>query len=346
MRFLLHVLRITSCMHGRPRQGDTLPARRSALEALPHPHASSRMRPFAAVIVFLSVPTSSADSELGSAHGADITLPVGERLYARPFVYGGIDGRLTRILKLYCSREKDIYQFGVFTGNGLKKIAHSIHKYGRIWGFDSFQGIPPESQEEVENWKDEAGGPKRHFLKGGYSAANALGMTSLRTVMHTVKARIGLHRNVTLIPGFFNESLTDGLLRRHHFRPALHVDMDADIYLSAMQALDWMFAHKLIVPSTFVRYDDWPRRNATFGPAAGGNFYGQARAHYELSVKYDVRWKLVAQGTLQVVQIGADVCPPSVCDATVPWRNIFPEGPGRQTLLPMWGLPNPREGLS
>jgi hypothetical protein len=26
-----------------------------------------------------------------------------------------------------------------------------------------------------------------------------------------------------------------------------------------MQALDWLFAKKLVVPSTFVRYDDWPR---------------------------------------------------------------------------------------
>ena len=30
-----------------------------------------------------------------------------------------------------------------------------------------------------------------------------------------------------------------------------------------MQALDWLFAKRLIVPSTIVRYDDWPRSNAT-----------------------------------------------------------------------------------
>ena len=188
---------------------------------------------------------SHAYSSSVDAESNDITLPAGDRLYARPFVSGGIDGRLSRILKQFSSYDKDIYQFGVFTGNGLKKIADTVHKYGRIWGFDSFQGIPPESATEMENWKDEKGNPKRHFLQGGYSAANALRSTSLRAVMHTVKMRVGMHRNVTLIPGFFNESLNDGLLRRHHFRPALHVDMDADIYLSAMQALDWMFAHKV-----------------------------------------------------------------------------------------------------
>ena len=69
------------------------------------------------------------------------------------------------------------------------------------------------------------------------------------------------------------------------------------------QALDWMFAKRLIVPGTFVRYDDWPRFNATHGPYKGTNFFGQARAHYELSEKWDVRWKLVATGAVQVVSI-------------------------------------------
>ena len=81
--------------------------------------------------------------------------------------------------------------------------------------------------------------------------------------------------------------------------------------------------------------------------SSGLTYCPRARAaHYELSIKYNVRWKLVAQGTLQVVQVGSEVCPPAVCDAAVPWRTIFPEAPGQQTLLPLWGLPSPREGLS
>jgi hypothetical protein len=238
------------------------------------------------------------------------------------------------------------YQFGVFTGTGLKKIADHVKTRGHIWGFDSFKGIPPETEEENDNWRHpKTGKLKAHFLEGGYSAAHALNTTSLRSVLRFVAAHVGHRKDVTLVPGFFNDSLNDGLLRRHALRPALHVDMDADIYLSAIQSLDWMFAHRLIVPSTFLRYDDWPRVNASYGPAKGSNFFGQCRAHYELSVKYDVRWKLVAKNTVQVLSIGTNRCPPEVCDKATSMRSLFHEPPGTQVLFPMWGLPTERAGL-
>ena len=123
--------------------------------------------------------------------------------------------------------------------------------------------------------------------------------------------------------------------------------MDADIYLSAMQALDFLFAHKLIVPSTFVRYDDWPRTNSTHGPFAGTNYRGQARAHYELSQKWDVRWRFVAKGVVQVISIGSDVCAPSLCDRSIPIAFSL-EGKlcrDEVSLLPLWSPGHVREAL-
>ena len=64
----------------------------------------------------------------------------------------GVSRRLLRLLNAAAaaSDERDIYQFGVFTGTGLKKIADGVRsKSLRIWGFDSFQGIPRETSEEV-----------------------------------------------------------------------------------------------------------------------------------------------------------------------------------------------------
>ena len=58
------------------------------------------------------------------------------------------DSSLTRLLNAYATRSKDVYQFGVYTGNGLKKIGHSVRNFGHLWGFDSFQGIPEEPSEE------------------------------------------------------------------------------------------------------------------------------------------------------------------------------------------------------
>lgn len=278
----------------------------------------------------------------------DATLPIGRVAYSGKFMSlaNGVDGRLMRHLRHFTSPEKDVYQFGVFTGIGLRKIVKELKgAYGHVWGFDSFQGLPPDSSSETESWRHpKTGAYKDHFLQGGYSAANALGSTSLRGVMRQVRERVGGH-NVTLVPGFFNESLTDDLPKKLRMRSALHVDMDADLYVSAIDALDWMFRHRLIVPSTFIRYDDWPRVNATFGPAKGTNFFGQCRAHYELSIKYDVTWKLVAKNSLQVLSIGRERCAPAICDGVASMHTLFPWAADGLPHLPMWGLPTSRNGL-
>ena len=74
------------------------------------------------------------------------------------------------------------------------------------------------------------------------------------------------------------------------------------------QCLDWLFASGLIVPSTFVRYDDWPVSNATDGPAKGTMDYGEAKAHRLITAKYAVEWKHVARSAYQVVAIGSMRC--------------------------------------
>lgn len=167
----------------------------------------------------------------------------------------GISPLLIKLVNAAAAGERDVYQFGVYTGGGLAKIAKHLTNYRRLWGFDSFQGIPAEAAEEQANhWTP-------HFRPGGYSAADALGEYSLAKLTERVGAtvrRANPRVNLTFVPGYFNESLTPALLRR--LRPALYVDVDVDIYLSTVQCLGWMLANKLIVPGTFVRYDDWVRR--------------------------------------------------------------------------------------
>ena len=47
-----------------------------------------------------------------------------------------------------------------------------------------------------------------------------------------------------------------------------------------------MFKHGLIVPSTILRYDDWPE-----DMVAHGGMYGEARAHHEISAMWGVEWQ-------------------------------------------------------
>ena len=175
----------------------------------------------------------------------------------------------------------------------------------------------------------------------------------MNSVMAKVKGRVGHPGKVTLIGGYFNETCNAATLRSHKMQPALYVDMDADIYLSAMQSLGWMFENKLIVPGTFLRYDDWPRLNATHGAAAGTNYYGQARAHYELSEKWDVEWQLVATGTVQALRVGPRRCVPEQgCTRAPSLREALQMGASEPAnrddrgLLPFWSPAHQRPGLS
>ena len=90
------------------------------------------------------------------------------------------------------------------------------------------------------------------------------------------------HPNVTLIRGFFNESLP----RMHlaHLRPALYVDIDSDLYISARDCLQWLFHSGLMEPGTLVRYDDWKD---------GRDDWGEMKAHREITDEFDVVWRQV-----------------------------------------------------
>ena len=210
----------------------------------------------------------------------DVILPrEGQRIF---FKYtseqAGADHRLLHMLNELASPRLDIYNFGVYTGTGLHKLS-SVRNFGHLWGFDSFHGLPSQDTNESLAWRSSSGKDKGAFNKGGYSAADATKVYNLTALMSFVASRVG-RRNMTLVPGYFSDSLTPQLLQRYTFQPALHVDCDVDIYVSTMQSLDWMLANKLLVPSSTVRYDDWPTLNASHGPASGTNFYGMARAHY------------------------------------------------------------------
>ena len=111
-----------------------------------------------------------------------------------------------------------------------------------ILGFDSFAGLPEEQSGEVR---------RATWNKGTFNVE--------ATVYDRVLRDLGPPPLTQLYKGYFNESLTQRLGKRlsKQLPPATLVDIDSDIYVSAYQALDWLFTHKLIVPGTVVAYDDW-----------------------------------------------------------------------------------------
>ena len=199
----------------------------------------------------------------------------------------------------------DLYEFGVFTGGGLKawvdEFASNNIVFGHIYGFDSFQGLPesdlsrhsPHLVPSVANsWK-----------KGGINTADQLSSIlgtkayDLPTVIDYVTESIGYPRERThLIPGFFNESLgslTVGTQRSakplkyaasngRRLRPAMLVDIDCDIYDATVEALSWMIEQSLLVVGSVVYFDDWLHEGE-----------GERKAHVELTKKYGIEWKVL-----------------------------------------------------
>jgi len=60
---------------------------------------------------------------------------------------------------------------------------------------------------------------------------------------------------VTLIKGFYEDSLTEDLHHRHPFRPASIVLLDCDYYSSTIEAMSWMLPY--LRPGTVLLFDDW-----------------------------------------------------------------------------------------
>ena len=111
----------------------------------------------------------------------------------------------------------------------MQGIASRVKGFGQLWGFDSFTGLPSEAR----GVRTEG----RHWNPGAFSSADAMSVHSSSALFNRLTRKIGrIEGNVTFVPGFFNESLTPELLRQHSFQPALFVDVDGDLYVSARRS--------------------------------------------------------------------------------------------------------------
>lgn len=148
----------------------------------------------------------------------------------------------------------------------------------RLWGFDSFAGLPEETGGNTSYVQ------QSHFVHGAWDGRVALGVRSPAEL----KDRVGSYLNdtrVRLVHGFYNESLTSKLAKK--MRPALYVDVDCDLYSSTLTALAWLFEHRLVQVGTVIGYDDWEQ---------GGPSAGEQRAHAEVQTRYGVQFNLLTEG--------------------------------------------------
>lgn len=140
----------------------------------------------------------------------------------------------------------DYLEFGVYRGTSFRLALRCAGKFfrrgdaqgPRFFAFDSFAGLP-----EPDPARDAAG----VFLQGEYAA----GALAFRRAV----GRAARGRQVVIVPGFYEQSLTAEIRAHHHLERAAFVAIDCDLYPSTRTALD--FCTPLLQTGSVVYFDDW-----------------------------------------------------------------------------------------
>ena len=187
-----------------------------------------------------------------------------------------------------CDPSLDVYAFGVYTGYSMKTVSGELVRggvpYRKLWGFDSFEGLPNESRRSnrtaAYGARMAASNYAGSWRVGAWNAADQLGEHTLVGLTARLEAFIAPPTAIGWVAGYYSQTLTNALADRRGMRPALFVDIDVDLYSSTRTALEWLFASRLIVRGTIIAYDDI---------AAGGGYAdGEGLAHQEAVLKYNV----------------------------------------------------------
>lgn len=170
-----------------------------------------------------------------------------------------------------------MYEFGVCTGNSIYTIIQESYKYNKefkyIYGFDSFEGLPSEKDGVWCNpdWKP-----------GVFNVVNEFGLDSKQEAINKLYEKWNYNNSVFLYDGWFKDVLTDKLAESLKDNKATFLHIDTDLYISAYEALDWMFTKNMVAKGCLIRYDDWfstPLWTA-----------GESRAHMEIQQKHNLKF--------------------------------------------------------
>ncbi len=151
-------------------------------------------------------------------------------------------------------------EFGVYNGTSLLCMYRELEALGlrtvRLFGFDSFQGLPPEAAQEDEGrWK-----PGRCYSSLEFTTA--------------VLASEGVDwQRVSLVPGWFSDTLKPETRQTLSIGKASVIMIDCDLYSSSKQALE--FCAPLIDDQALILFDEFHPRGLT------GKYAGERRAFDE-----------------------------------------------------------------
>jgi hypothetical protein len=130
--------------------------------------------------------------------------------------------------------EGDMYEWGTYRGETAQLMEGLFASYQIKWNqllaIDSFEGLP-----------DEAPGVQRFYLfnKGVFNDVHFL---------YPIRGKY--------IKRWFDQMTPQDVID-YAMKPAKLIHIDSDLYVSAKQALDFMFQNKLVTENTLVGFDEY-----------------------------------------------------------------------------------------
>lgn len=205
------------------------------------------------------------------------------------FDFDTVEDSLKYLDDFYSDYPLHVYEFGVFNGNTLGRLIKGFRDrkigVGHFWGFDSFEGLPKEDPKVWHNpeWPEHAFNVQKDF--GLHSVDEAMAF------VHKNLESVNLDNNVTLIPGYFSDTCNEENWRELQMEPAHYIHIDADIYISSYQALEFCFEHWIASDGTLIRFDDI---------ASTPKNAGQHLAWDKIRFKYEVEYEQLSYNVVRI----------------------------------------------
>lgn len=145
-------------------------------------------------------------------------------------------------------RRADYLEFGTYQGRSFTAFFRAAEKYGlndmRFFGFDSFEGLPETPSCPPPREQDH----KTALRAGNYACSEG----EFRDIL--MRNEVDMSR-VKLIPGLYNQSLTESLKTELSIESAGIVNVDCDLYESTVDVLSFVTGY--LRNGTLLLFDDW-----------------------------------------------------------------------------------------
>jgi len=149
-------------------------------------------------------------------------------------------------------------EFGVFEGKSTNLIRNKLDSSYKIYGFDSFEGLP-------EDWEDTV--CKKGFFNTNGAIPNI--------------------KDVEWFAGWFKDTLPEYLKEADNIA---FIHMDCDLYSSTTDVFNAL--NKYIIKNTIICFDDWVYK-ANTPDIYDYRSDGEQKAFYEWTKTYDREYELV-----------------------------------------------------